>query len=478
MTSIHLLALALAGLVTFGACTDLDDRMTDTSQAIGDCNGSCFDQDGDGVEMFDDCDDSRADRYQLLPCYVDADGDHYGTGTVADVCAGLTCADGVANRAESAGDCDDGAAAIHPHRTEIASDGVDNDCTGVPDEARSRFYVAGNGNTDSGFTIAVKLNSVADLAQVATKQGLWAKIHYRKLENASSPYTVTSTQAMSTTVVGQATYASIDLTGLEELKVYEVRLDFYNGFAGRRVVPASGCSGTSLTGCSNSDVYYTITKPAGADVPVKLARYNSVLNALHEYFHFRTTSMGSWDDTLRDRFELPARNEAYCSEFYATATAPFLVDMNPCLYVDAATTPQCDPAETSRAEDYVGDVRTWFEVYAASAADYHGAADMMARKPGDYLGVNPNDPHTNGQHSQMFLAWDADAQRYWLVEGNGSYTNAWGKLAHTVNVEAQDHCRSSYASDGWCPAEAVAECPSGCFYVKTIGMINNANMVD
>ena len=424
-----------------------------------------------------DCDDGHGGRYQNLSCYTDADGNHFGQGSSTTTCAGLTCADGVANRAHSAGDCNDGDADIHPHNTEVAANGIDDDCTGVPDEARAIFYEAGNGNTDSAFSIKLKLNSAADLA-AASAGTLYARVHYRKLENASSAYSVTAPLAMTVTTAFGTTYAAVTLTGLEDLKVYQARVDLYSNSAGTaRIVPASGCAGTSASAvpCSNSDVYYTITKPTGTTVPVKTARYQVVLNALHEYFHFRTNPLGDWDDSLAERFELRDRDQAYCSEFYATAGKPFLVDMNACDYTSTTATPTCDPSETSPAEDYVSDVRAWFSDFASSAFDYTGSASMADRKPGDYLGVNPYADEPDGRHSQMFLAWDAAVAKYWFVEGNGSYSNAWGSIGHTVNVGSTTHCDNS--GGWWCPASA-SECSSGCYYVKTVGALNNSNMLD
>ncbi|MFN0246865.1 MAG: hypothetical protein ACKV2T_08140 [Kofleriaceae bacterium] len=97
---------------------------------------------------------------------------------------------------------------------------------------------------------------------------------------------------------------------------------------------------------------------------------------------------------------------------------------------------------------------------------------MPARLPGDYLGVNANAEHEDGQHSQMFLAWDATAKVYWYVEGNGSYTSAYGDIVHTVNVESHDACDN----DGWwSPLAAAAECGvDDGFWIKTIGTLNEA----
>jgi hypothetical protein len=433
----------------------------------------------------DDCATSDSARWQNLPCYSDNDGDHYGAGAASTVCVGLTCAAGVAHKAESAGDCDDGNAAIHPHNLEVASNGIDDNCENGPDEAVPYFYTNGNGNTSSSFRIKLNLNSAAEIANAAGNN-LYGKVYYRKLENASDPYQVTA--LAPATVVGST--AEFTVSGLEDLKVYEARVDLYRVKAVlngpntppdaiyERIVPQSGCSGDSSSRppCSNSGVYYTITLPAGTGTTVKTARANVVLLALSEFHHFRTHPMGSWDDSLMDRYQLASPTSAYCSEFYANAAEPFLVDMNPCRYVSAAATPQCNPNETSTGEYVIGNMKTWFSAYANGYQPFEADPDFSDGKPGDWVGVNPNATWPDGQHSQMFLGYDAAAAQYWFVEGNGSYSNGWGSLAHTVNVGSTSRCDNSA---GWyCPASASAVCTSGCFYVKSVGKVANANMVD
>lgn len=129
-----------------------------------DCNGlevCYFDGDGDGegvgtaVEseslgcdvggvssVSTDCDDTDASRYSAaaeIPlnesdencdgeelCYADEDGDTYGDESVFRGSTELSCVDeGVAN---VGGDCDDAEAAVYPTATELAANGVDEDC--------------------------------------------------------------------------------------------------------------------------------------------------------------------------------------------------------------------------------------------------------------------------------------------------------------------------------------------------------------
>ena len=107
------------------------------------------DQDGDGIEIPDDCDDQNAAVYPGAPevcdgidndcsgaiddqpidgvlLYADADGDGFGVEPIFLGCSG---ADGVL----LLGDCNDGDPAIHPEAPDDNCDGVDDNCDGIAD---------------------------------------------------------------------------------------------------------------------------------------------------------------------------------------------------------------------------------------------------------------------------------------------------------------------------------------------------------
>jgi hypothetical protein len=78
----------------------------------------------------DDCDGTtdEDDAVDVVPWYADNDGDGYGDAALeVQACAAPTGHVGL----ELATDCDDGAAAINPGATELVADGVDNDCDGL-----------------------------------------------------------------------------------------------------------------------------------------------------------------------------------------------------------------------------------------------------------------------------------------------------------------------------------------------------------
>ncbi|MBX7112613.1 MAG: hypothetical protein K1X87_12315, partial [Dehalococcoidia bacterium] len=436
-----------------------------------------------------DCDDSNSARYQTLSCHADADGDHYGASASSNVCVGATCTSR-SGYTDNAGDCDDTTSSVRPYTYETAANGVDDDCDGDVDNAAVFFYSSGLSNTSSSFQIHAKLNGADEVsaaaAAIASGGSLYAKVRYRKLEEGSSADltypTVGYATATVSTFMGVSYYVDVTLSGLEASKVYRASLTLYQGSGPVKTRIPNG-AGSSSSSNYNTNTYYTMTAYAsGNDGPVHTARYNTVLNALYEYYYFHTHNLGSWDTSLRDHFDLAAADTAYCSEFYANAGKPFLLDLNPCKY-SSSSRPWCDSGESSTAETSLSGLKTWFTDSrwngSTPYAEYDG--DMTTRKPADWLGVNPNDDNVLGQHTQMFLAWDAAAEEYWFVEGNGSANYGYGTIDHTVNVGSHDHCKDT-GTRTYCPAGASSYCNvvdgKACFYVKSTGSINNSNMLD
>ncbi|MDP2307674.1 MAG: MopE-related protein [Pseudomonadota bacterium] len=103
----------------------------------------------------DDCDGDAAELLapDCTTWYLDADGD--GFGAASSICG---CASDGLYVADNANDCDDASAATNPDATELAGNGIDDDCDGRTDALRlagADAILAGDGEGDAaGFALA------------------------------------------------------------------------------------------------------------------------------------------------------------------------------------------------------------------------------------------------------------------------------------------------------------------------------------
>ena len=109
-------------LATDGDCTDagewtLDTDCDDTNASV---NPSASEVPGDGV-------DNNCDGAESAICYTDSDGDGFGS-LIPVISMDADCSD-TENRNST--DCDDANSSVFPGGTEIANDGIDQDCTSL-----------------------------------------------------------------------------------------------------------------------------------------------------------------------------------------------------------------------------------------------------------------------------------------------------------------------------------------------------------
>jgi hypothetical protein len=97
------------------------------SSASGDCNDADAAVFPGAVETADDGIDQDCSGTDSVVCFVDTDGDGFGSSTTL-VEAGGTCA--AAGASNASGDCDDGDSAVHPGAVDVVGDGIDQDCSG------------------------------------------------------------------------------------------------------------------------------------------------------------------------------------------------------------------------------------------------------------------------------------------------------------------------------------------------------------
>ena len=112
-------------------------------------NADDIDQDGDGLPVTRDCDDSDPTLGERVVLYLDYDGDGFGTPHVAQSVCEIP-----AGWVEDTSDCDDLDASVNPDGQEVCNGGTDDDCDGLADAADDSldlstgtvFFVDGDGD--------------------------------------------------------------------------------------------------------------------------------------------------------------------------------------------------------------------------------------------------------------------------------------------------------------------------------------------
>lgn len=333
---------------------------------------STFDLDGDGYA------DWQANRSELED--VSAPGGVVPSGWV-----------------EKRGDFDDNDPDVHPRRPEGFCNGIDDDCDGRVDEPEIQYYPSGNASTTDGFTMLVKVND-ADVVSVWNNRNwrrtLYYEVEWENLNDTGARRTTGAQRVTSMAVWPSSASTSIRLTGLSQAQVYRARVQFRAGPIGATSPEPIG---------EKSNWYYTTTEGVG---DLAKARTRAVLRGLYEYYLSEHLGYVGY---LGQTYEYGTRygadaGEAWCSEYYAYTIRPEV----------------SDPLENPHVYQVLIDYFTENDAYT-SVADPDDFINDAHR--GDYLAVY--DGNGDISHSCMFLAYDADTQKCWTLNGNGTGIAEW-----------------------------------------------------
>jgi hypothetical protein len=329
--------------------------------------GSVYDVDGDGYAVY----------------WVDK-SDRETTSTIGGVVP-----DGWA---EKRGDFDDNDPNVHPRRSEVYGNGIDDDCDGKIDETEVQYYPSGNDNTTDGFNMELKINDPAIVDAYLHRtavRSLYYQVECQNLRWTDSPCYTAKIKVASMTVYPSYVRMSISLSGLGTAQVYRARVQFFQG---------SYAMGFSEVG-DVSNWYYTITDYNGV---VGHARMQAVLQGLYEFYASEHAGLVGYRGSV---YEYGTRygadpGQAWCSEFYAWVVDPYLKSLGTVSYYGDLI-------------DYFDDCSSYYSV--DSASDFVNSAN-----PGDYLAVDRGDGDIN--HSCMFLAYDHSTGQCWTLDGNSTGT--------------------------------------------------------
>jgi hypothetical protein len=333
-------------------------------------------------------------------CYAaseDADGDGYArNGAATDA----ECSE--AGAVPRGGDCNDTRSYTHPNAPELAFNLTSDDCDALIDEPELVYFPNGNQNTKTSFSIRVRVASL-DLLQQGS--ALAYDVEYADLAASGLPAR-TSKRLVGTLPSDYAFDAPV--TGLSPARVYRARLHFYKATPTTIVVLGRPMKGTSFSSLGvSSEWYYSATAGDGL---LEEARLDLLLDGFHQLSESDRGRIGYRGSVKRDGTRFGASpGEAWCSEFYAwLARARFF----------------------QIGGTNVGGT-IWSFVLAGGWYPGSAAVSSVAERA-DYLPID-NDDDGDGDHSMMFLAYDATTGKAWTLEGN--YGNAVRVNQRTIGAE-------------------------------------------
>ncbi len=264
------------------------------------------------------------------------------------------------------------------------------------------YSALGIGNTASGFTFAVKINS----AQIAAMKDLRAQVQYAPLHSSTQLQRGPMQSVNVGVIPGKAAFVNVNVTGLKETTMYRAFLNLYNA------------DGNHL---AQSDPYYTTT--TGSD-PKSIIRTRMVLKGLKEFWDSEQGFVGKNGTVAVDGTRYGADvGEAWCSEFYSWVASGNLKNFGG-----------------------IGHFKDLMEKFRAAGGFYNRSAIPRTARRGDYLAMDTDDT-LGTNHSGMFLAYEKMAngsEFVWTLEGNSGkkvrvnrrpFNDVFTALGHIVHSQ-------------------------------------------
>ncbi len=274
---------------------------------------------------------------------------------------------------------------IHPRSAEVAYDGVDNDSDGRTDDPGFVYPMNNRANwvTSSSFKVKLKINDRVITEARARGQRVGAVVTLTNLKQSQTSLPPITLNYIDWETSGSRLYATLTVPNLDPITVYKAIVQF-----------ADVGSSTELG--AETDEYFTTTTGPGTE---DKRRTGILLRGFHELNESKEGRVGYLGKPYEDGAKYGSRpTEAWCSEFYNWATTPYIKGIK-----NETSVPQM-----VRFFEYRHSYRSKDDIAASAATE-----DFR----GDYLPQFEGTTKILG-HSSMFLAYDADADKVWTLEGN------------------------------------------------------------
>ncbi len=384
---------------------------------------------------------SQATTRDCFDASQDADGDGYARNGATSIkitvlhSQKLNCPNGYVKQEGDLSDDDiPGNREIHPRRTEIPNDDLDNNCNSLEDEPSFVYPINNSGNwvTSNSFKVKMKINDRVIEDARARGDRVGAVVTHTKLKESGTSTSNITIHSVIWEPSGRHLFATVTVPNLEPNTVYRATIQFTN------------LANSSQLGFPTALYYTSTTGPAKEDK----RRTGILLRGFHEQNEYEEGRVGYLGRPYEDGSKYGSRpTEAWCSEFYAWATKPYIKGVK-----NETSVPKL--------------VRFFKYRHSYRSKNDIPATALNQDFRGDYLPQFEDTTKILG-HSSMFLAYDAGENKVWTLEGNVSDGIAvkgrgFEKLSGHGHIEYK-----KLECEGWC--EANDQC-SKCDTNRTCGV--------